>query len=163
MVMKIFAISGDGIGAGKTTLAKMIAEPVWSLAGQLRRDLSLQLPDYNWENRSQDYKDKTRVHERQGKTVRQVMVEYGQSKSSIDPHYWVQSLCDRIGGANAPLQPPIIAIDDVRKVAEIEHIRGRFPGQVIHLHVEWDGAIYEPEFDNAGLKAVADYIIRRNK
>lgn len=161
--MVIFAISGSGIGAGKTTLARMISQPVWSLAGGLRQELAISLPEYNWENRSQEYKDKTRVHERGNKTVRQVMVEHGQAKCESNPHYWVERLCDRISSVPSTLQSQIVAIDDVRKVSEITHIRGRFPGQVIHLHVEYEGAVYEPEFENEELRKLADYIVKRNR
>lgn len=160
--MVIFAISGDGIGAGKTTLARKLANPVWSLAGGLRYELANKYPNYNWEDRSQQYKDHTKVTENANKTVRQTMVEYGQFRCEENPLYWVERLCDRIHNNAAPLTQEVIAIDDVRKVTEIEHIRGRFPGQVIHFHVVFAGAQHEPEFQNDELREIADYIITRN-
>lgn len=160
--MVIFAISGSGIGAGKTTLAKKLANPVWSLAGGLRQELSMLYPNYNWENRTQDYKDNTRVKERENKTVRQVMVEHGQLKCETNPLYWVERLCDRIDPLGAPLAPKVIAIDDIRKLSEINYIKQKYPGQVVHFHVDFEGAIYEPEFENEKLAEIADYILRRN-
>jgi hypothetical protein len=158
--MVIFAISASGIGAGKTTLAKKLGNPVWSLAGGLRQELSLLYPKYNWENRDQSYKDTTIVKECGKRTIREVMVMHGQMRCESNPLYWVERLCDRL--KDSPALGSVVAIDDVRKVNEIQHIKFRFPGQVVHLHVDYDLATKEPEFQNEELKAMADYIIKRN-
>lgn len=161
--MVIFAISGSGIGAGKTTLAKKFGHPVWSLAGGLRYELSRIYPNYDWENRTQEYKDKTIVKEAGKKTVRQVLIEHGQHVCATNPEHYVSILTERLKGGLSP--QPIVAIDDVRKVLEIEFLRSKFPNknEFTHLHIQWAGAIHEPEFENEQLAKIADYVIIRNK
>lgn len=157
--MRIIAISGDGIGAGKTYLANKLTDTRLSMAGALRQELHLKYPGYDWDNTSQTYKDATTVHEAEGKTVRQVMVEYGQGKCVDDLGYWAKRLVSTINDryfGNA-----VIAIDDVRKVAEIEELREAFGDQVVHIHVINLNAKFEPQFQNDSLKELADYVIRR--
>lgn len=159
--MRIVAISGDGIGAGKTYLAKSIGGLAMSLAGQLRLDLKEMYPKYDWNNTTQAYKDHTLVPECDNKTVRQVMVEYGQGKCAEDPGYWAKRLVARIDGwANAGVES--ITIDDVRKLIEVETLKAAFPGKVLHIHVVNIEARYEPQYQNESLKVVADYVVRRN-
>lgn len=153
----IIAISGSGRGSGKTTLAEKVADEVWSIAGLLRKDLKVRYPDYDWYNKSQKYKDTTVVKET-GKTIRTMLFEEGQKHSSEDPAYWVRLL---IGDLNARMRiadgPKNVAIDDVRKVEELQALRDAFP-LVIHMHVVSPGAIEEPEFDNAELNSRSDYV-----
>ncbi len=154
----IVAISGSGRGSGKTTLAEKVSDEVWSIAGLLRKDLKVRYPEYDWYNKSQKYKDSTIVSET-GKTVRQMLFEEGQKHSSADPAYWVRmligSLKERMRIADGPKN---VAIDDVRKVEELDAIKDAFPN-VLHVHVTSPGAIAEPEFDNDALNDRADYAV----
>lgn len=154
--MRIFAISGDGIGAGKSTLAAKLSARVWSFATEMREELQRQFPKYDWFNRTQEYKDGTTVTEL-GKTVRQVLIEYGQQKCASDALYWARLLADRI----ALSAPNLVAIDDLRKMCEIHHLRERFGEDVTHIHVVHAFSKPEPEFENDLLADAADYIISR--
>lgn len=165
--MTIFLISGNGQGAGKTTLAKRLAgdRAVYSIAGILRQELKRLYPDYDWDNRTQAYKDNTLVTEYRAKdpfkvlSLRQVMVEYGQQKCVGDPTHWVKKLV-----AHLAIQPAlsVIAIDDVRKTCELEVLKRAFPN-TYHFHVKWIGAIAEPIYEADALEAMADYVMIRNK
>jgi hypothetical protein len=158
-LMKIFAISGDGIGAGKSTLAKKLGQEVWSLAGALRQELKNELPNYDWFNKSQEYKE-VRVKERNNRTIRTLLIERGQIRCQEDDLYWVRKIADKLVEhdkfAGAAMT---VAIDDIRKVNEIEHLKEKLPGQVIHFHVCTNSAKEEPEFQNDELRQMADYII----
>ena len=93
MTFKILAISGDGIGAGKTTLANRLAPgKVRSLAAAMRTELEALYPAYDWFNKTQEYKANTLVKEFDNKTVRQVLIEYGQTRCDKDSLYWVRKL-----------------------------------------------------------------------
>jgi hypothetical protein len=159
-MVRILVISGDGIAAGKTTLANKLGDEVWSLAGALRAELAYDYPDYNWENRSQEYKATTRILECGKKSMREVMVERGQVRCSQDPIYWVRKLADKLEAVlKMATNQKTIAIDDARKVSEIEHLKSRFPNQVLHIHVINSNATHEPEFENGRLCEIADYRI----
>lgn len=161
--MKLYLISADGYGAGKSTLARKLGDEVWSIAGSLREDLSRQYPAYKWFSKDQDYKDKTRVREYGDgrKTVRGVLVEYGQARASIDPVVWVRAMADRLTESVKILSgSKIFVVDDVRKVCEIDHLRSRFHGLVTHFHVVSKSATAEPEFDNDALRQKADYLVQ---
>lgn len=161
--MKIYLVSGDGFGSGKSTLARKLGDEVWSIAGALREDLSRQYPNYKWFSKDQEYKDGTRVREYGDgrKTVRGVLVEYGQQKASIDPVIWVRALADRLTESTKILTgAKIYVVDDVRKVCEIDHLRARFHGLVTHFHVVSDTGTPEPEFQNEELKNRADYLVQ---
>lgn len=161
--MRIILVSGDGIGAGKSTLAKQLGDETWSLAGAMRTELQQRFPNYDWWNRTQEYKANTRVKEMGDKTVRQVLIEYGQMMCAQDKAYWVRKLADRLEGlghlANGVSR---IAVDDVRKVLEVEHIRSRFR-DVVHYHVSNPAAVSEAEFENDKLRLIADYNIEWKK
>ena len=156
--MLVYLISGDGAGAGKTTLAKRLVGDyaVYSLAGELRRYLKKQYPNIDWENKTQDYKDKVEVSP--GLTVRQKLIEEGQKYSRDNPIYWAEKLVERLGREFNS----IIAIDDLRKQQELEYLRFCFPTSY-HFHVAWPGAVAEPIFDNEYLKTVCDYVAVRQK
>lgn len=162
-MVKIIAISGSGNGAGKSTLAKILSNPVWSLAGGIRQELKTEIPGYDWDNTTQAYKDKVKVKERDDKTVRTVMIEHGQKRCKNDPSYWIKKLCNKIENGNVLLNQSIIAIDDVRKVVEIEYLKARFPTQVQHFHIKTAHAVKEKEFDNDVLEEMADYVLEWNK
>lgn len=155
--MKLILVSGNGIGAGKTTLANRLGVRM-SLADQLRAELQTTYPQYDWYNRSQTYKSDTPVHEWQGASVREVMVRYGQSKCVESPTYWADRLVDQL----LPLADNptlVVAVDDVRKLCEVDALRAAFPGAV-HFHIQSPRATHEPEFQNDDLAARADFIVR---
>jgi hypothetical protein len=161
--MRIHAISGDGMGAGKTFLATKLApqNTRLSLAAYLRADLSRMYPNYDWYNRTQDYKDNTMVHET-GKTVREMLMTYGASKREVNADYWVSYLLDNIYmilNNSRDRDNLIISIDDVRFLNEIEKLRSAFGSSVTHFHVISSKAKSEP-FDNEALRDIADYIIQ---
>jgi hypothetical protein len=159
-VIRIIAISGDGIGAGKSTLAARLGDEVWSLAGALREELAQVYPGYNWWNRTQEYKASTLVPEYgEGKTLRDVLIEYGQGKCATDPCYFVKIIARKLEAAEARGEPMTIAIDDLRKKVEIDYLRGRFGKQLVLLHLDSSTAEKEPHFDNEFLSGVADYHI----
>ena len=161
--MKVIAISGDGTGAGKTFLArKLAAYPhlVISLADCIRHDLTHYYPDYDWYNKSQDYKDKVIVAGT-GKTVREMMLSYGAEKREQDPNYWVNSLICHINDLYdcEDMGQFTVTIDDIRYLNELEKLRSAFGPAVTHIHVVSSKANPEP-FDNDTLREIADYTIR---
>lgn len=160
--MRIIAISGDGIGAGKSTLAKTLTADVFSLAANMRKELKEKYPEYDWFNKSQDYKENTRVKELGNRTVREVLVWYGQDRcSTIDPAYWVYRLGVQLAKVAEYGACHLAAIDDVRKTVELHVLRIMFPGAVTHIHISYAGAKAEPQYENTELAAIADYTIVR--
>lgn len=165
--MLIYAISGSGIGAGKSTLAKSLQCETWSLAGPLRKELSRMYPRYNWFNKEQAYKENTIIKEAWDEygdarppNMRTVLIKHGQKRAAEDAKYWVRILATSLAGyAELATGPKYIAIDDVRKVCEIEHLRDRFGENVLHIHIKSDAAIHESEFEAAGLEEAANYIM----
>lgn len=162
--MKIIAVSGDGAGAGKTTAAQKFAQEIWSIAGAMRQELQFVYPGYDWNNKSQAYKETTRILEYGDgyEVMRTVLLEYGQQKcAESGPCYWIEKLCDKLQASLYIADGVVtIGIDDVRKVCEIEYLHKKFPGRVLHLHVANPFAVHEPLFDAAALKDRADYVIR---
>lgn len=161
--MKIIAISGDGMGAGKTFLANKLApaDTRLSMASYLRADLSRLYPSYDWYNKAQTYKDSTIVHET-GKTVREMLMTYGASKREVDSDYWINYLLDQIYyiyNNSKDRDSIVITIDDIRFINEIERLRSSFPTAVTHMHVISSKAKSEP-FDNDHLRDMADYIVQ---
>lgn len=157
--MKLILVSGSGAGAGKTWAARVFGDDVVSLAGAIRGELKQRYPAYDWFNRSQEYKAKTRVPEWQNKTVREVLTEYGQQKCQEDPQHWarllssyLRNLCSIVDGTRR------YAVDDVRKICELEHFKELFP-DLIHIHVSTGNAVIEPIFDADALCARADYVV----
>lgn len=153
--MRLILISGDGIGAGKTTLAKAFGVEVVSLAGAIREDLKREFPQYDWFNRSQDYK--SMVMPETGSTIRQKMVDYGEAACRINPTHWVERLIEQL---TTKVGAGVYAIDDLRKTIELEKFR-EF-AEVCHIHISFSGAIPEPQYDSAELKKRADYVIHRD-
>jgi len=172
--MKLFVVSGDGIGAGKSTFCKRMCDETWSLAGALRQDLRRNFPAYDWFNKDQAYKntDFREVEKLETllglniarrMTIRDVLILYGQVKCSNDPVYWVRELCSvlipRVQLADGV---DIIGIDDLRKVCELEYFKATFPRDLVHFHIISSQAIEEPEFENQKLKQLADYTLAWN-
>lgn len=157
---------GDFTVGHNSTAATKLAQQTWSLAGAMRQELSLQYPAYDWFNKSQAYKSSTIIHEygdgRQ--TMRAVLLEYGQQKCWEDACYWIKLLCDRLEGARGIFNGVhTIAIDDIRKVCEIQHLRQHSRCEVLHVHIANPEAVYEAEFQNEELSKLADYVIQWSK
>lgn len=163
--MKIYLFSGDGIAAGKTHAAKRMTQEVWSFASAMRQELTQKYPAYNWYNKSQAYKDTVIIEEWPTKaTMRQVLLEYGQIPCKQDPAFWAKKMVDYLKHSEYIMSGiNIIGIDDCRKVCEREAIYSAYPKDTVHFHVENPNAMYEPEFENEQLKALADYVIRWRK
>lgn len=166
--MKLILISGDGIGAGKTTLANRLVgkEKTISLAGALRAELSSRYPLTDWWDKSQE--GKNRLVRDPGvwylRPVREAMLRHGQQQClDHGADYWARQLANHILQLKEINPYNTFAVDDLRRLVEVNVLRG-IPGvNVSHLHVSWASAIYEPEFENAALKGLADYIIERVK
>ena len=160
--MKIILISGNGTGAGKTTLAHTVADQVLSLADIIRSGLVKKYPAYDWYRKDQEYKETTLVTETQ-KTVREMLVEEGQRRCKKNPAYWVQKLAEFIK-ADAFYKSQVVAIDDIRKMIELQIMKEKFHGMVSHLHVIYKDAKSEQHLygkDDEALQAVANYVIIR--
>lgn len=158
--MQVILISGDGAGAGKTFAASRFADETYSLASQIRRELKQLYPAYDWHNKTQGYKEHTRVPEQGGKTLRAVMLEYGQQKCAIDPLHWAKLLAEGLESVRHIADgKKRIAIDDVRKICELDYLGSRFPG-FLHIHVTNVDAEYEPLFDAERLAQRAHYRVR---
>ncbi len=158
--MQIIAISGDGNGAGKSTLALKLADSVWSLASALREELVRKYPGYEWHNKSQTYKNLTRVGEVNGMTVREVMIKHGQDMCQADPTYYVRKLTAKLQAVSTMATGARrVAIDDIRKVVELDYLRDTFSTSLLHYHVVNPNAVFESEFDNEQLASRADYLI----
>lgn len=160
--MIIYLISGDGSEAGKTTFAEKLVgkSRVWSIASALRSELQRKYPKYNWYSKDQQVKDQLVIKEYGSGTftMRQVMVEYGQKACEADPCHWVQRLADSLEIAkHMPTHGPL-AVDDVRKVCELDLLKEMFP-KAVHMHVTRAGAKKEPQYDNDSLWGRADYVV----
>lgn len=153
----IYLISGEGIRAGKTTLAKRLTPHVYSLAEGIRQALALEYPDYPWFSRKQA--DKDLIVTETGFTVREMMVAHGQNKCADDKAYWARELAKELREHACFGQH--VAIDDVRKVVERDYFKRLYGNLALHIHVQWAGAIYEPQYDNKELAETADYIVVR--
>jgi len=160
----IYLISGDGRGAGKSTLARNLVgeDNVYSLAREIRRELKAKYPDYDWYSKDQAVKDTTMIPEWGSVSMREVMVRYGQAKCEEVPTYWVDKLTDEFDewGVLDWLRDRA-AVDDIRKPLEAVALRmwadmREIP--VLHIHVVNPMADDEP-FANDELRGMADYLI----
>lgn len=162
--MRLIVVSGDGRGAGKTTLAHRLSANVRSIASALRSELARKLPNYDWFNPTQEYKDLITVTEDPwaGLSVREVLVNYGQMACAADPLYWVRRTADELGelALREHATGVTVAVDDLRKTVELAHLRARFP-KLLHLHVHYEGAIPEPQYQAGELASLADHIVTR--
>lgn len=80
--MRIIFISGDGHGAGKTFLAKKLVnndKQIFSIANLIRMQLAKEYPNYDWYNKSPEFKEKTKVKET-SKTVHEMLDIRGKEK-----------------------------------------------------------------------------------
>lgn len=151
---QLILISGSGIGAGKTTLAKSLGSVV-SLADGIRRELQKEYPTIRWFDKSQENKTRI-VPGTDGKTVRDLLIDRGQSRKTEDNLYWCKELQQFLRYCMGTQ-----AVDDVRMLQEVEFFK-KHNKDVVHLHIDFDGAISEEGlFENEELKKIADYIIHR--
>lgn len=153
----LILISGTGIGAGKTTLAKTLGITV-SLADGIRSMLSKEYPNVDWYDRSQKYKET--FHTAINNTPRNVLKSYGRLKILAEgTHIWCKVaqpfILQHIG--NTP-----VSIDDIRRTDEVKYFREEFKN-VLHLHIAHDKAEIELEFDSEKLASLADYIVSWTK
>jgi len=178
--MKIIGVSGDGIGAGKSSFCRKLTNEVWSLAGALRDELKRVCPEYDWFNKSQEYKNQPFTHssrllDKLGcttlenlprmRTVRDAMIVYGQRMCEQGgDNYWVRELTTKLDTRLHIMDGcRTIGIDDVRKVVEIEHLREKYHRDFIHFHLVTAAATAEPQFENEQLKQMADYTVSWEK
>ena len=151
---KVIIISGDSFKVGKTTLAHILSigdynTKILPMALQLKNELSkLMNKDFFVEG------TKNLVFEN-GKTGRDLLVEYGNSKRKEDPLYW----CKRWRDLAENFPSSNLIIDDVRFLNEKLFIKSLFP-QAIHYHVlAADPQNTEEEYsDNPLLMSTADFL-----
>ena len=96
--MKIIFISGDGHGAGKTYLARKLADSsnqIYSIANTIRFEIAQQYKKYDWYNKSPHYKDHTIVKET-NKTIREMLDTYGREKKATKKLYWAIALANSL-------------------------------------------------------------------
>lgn len=155
----IYLISGEGRGAGKTTLARKLGADTFALAHAIRLELAEKYPHYPWDATDQETKDNTRIPEWGSISMREVMVRYGQGKCEEDPLYWVRKLPERLEKLYAQPALSFIAIDDIRKTIELEYLREYYgKDNIMHFHVVNPLADAE-DYDNRELMSRADYLV----
>lgn len=163
----IYLISGNGRGAGKTTLARKLAADgcIFSHAHELRVQLKAEYPGLPWFSTDQFAKDTPR-HELGGKSMRDLLVSWGQDaclRNTVD--YWARILAGKIEAQYGEIYYPPhhnVAVDDLRKTVELELIRDKLSRYgILHLHIKAWSAIPEPEYDGPELEGLADYVIIR--
>jgi hypothetical protein len=161
--MKIIFISGDGHGAGKTTLAKKLTtgqHQIFSIANVIRFELAKKYPKYNWYDKSPEYKDKTIVQEL-NMTVREVMDRHGMEKKDKNSLYWAIELANTLTYPKESENLDLAVIDDLRFSDEMNYIKKHFSKEeFIHFHVLNPKALPEPHYENDKLKEYADYLIQ---
>lgn len=163
----IILVSGSGIGAGKSTLARKLvgagAGLVVSLGDGIREELSIDYPEIDWYNKSQSHKD-TPV---QGTdmTVRDHLIQRGQERCVTSPTHWVDHLFWRLTTSPIFTNTSTIVVDDLRKVVELKEFRRRTStwNNCLHFHIEYPSAIYEPQYDGEQLRELADYVVTRGQ
>ena len=161
--MKIILISGDGQGAGKTTLARKLSEINLSLADQIRHELKEEHPDVDFFDKSQAAKQA--IVAGTGNSMRTLLIERGQAARDKDPLHWVNRLVQQIKDsvttdANDPTSAYTVTVDDIRYENEVITIREAF-SDVVHMHVCESLATYEPQYENNLLSMIANYRIIR--
>jgi hypothetical protein len=164
--MKILFISGDGHGAGKTFLARKLADStdqIFSIANTIRFEIAKKYKKkYDWYNKSPDYKDRTIVEET-NKTIREMLDEFGREKKAQNKLYWAIALANSLVYAKEHDKLDLVIIDDLRFVDEMKYIRSRFSHDTsCHFHVINSNAVPEPNYENERLKKLADYHIVSN-
>lgn len=156
----LIVISGNGTGAGKTTLARRlyVGAVLTALATGLREHVARLFPEDRHHIMGIYAEDKAHVLP-DGRTVREALIEEGAAGRSYDKYVWCNAWSDRVKDVR---HTEDITVDDVRTVTELMYLRrwaadhGR---ELLHLHLHHEGAAPEP-FDD--LSAYADYLVRRS-
>lgn len=158
--MQVILISATGLGAGKTTLAQKFTTLTVSLADQIRAHLAQQYPNINFYNKSQEYKNMI-FDNTGGRTVRELLIEFGTHYRKTDPDVWVNLAIKKIKTVFEHNPKATVAIDDIRYLNELHRFREEFGSAVTHLHISEESATKEPQYQNEELEKVADYVVRR--
>ena len=160
--MKLFLISGDECGVGKSTFANTLSLNVWSFATALRGDLNKCYPLYEWFRKDQEYKNTTYIKELNC-NMRDALVKHGERRRAENPDYWANILAGRIGELySVVVSGGSLAVDDLRYMNELRVIRERHPYmQITHFHLKTKTSL-PTENDAAQLAEVADYIVVRS-
>lgn len=155
---RLILLSSDGIGSGKTTLARSLSSTVVSLAGAMRRELAELYPSVDWNNLTQEYKA-TPLAKLGGQTPRDLLISHGQAQKAVHGlYYWCKKTEEVIDFIS--FQTPTIVIDDVRMVFELDYFKySKFGSITTHIHVVNPNAVKEPQFENEQLAKLADYSI----
>lgn len=162
----IYLISGNGRGAGKTTLAtRMVGrDHVFSHADSLRMELHAKYPRLSWFALDQITKDEPQ-ETLGGRSMRDILLKHGQDKCSIHgANHWAERLVTRLQTrfASLALDKCPVAVDDLRKITELDTLLSSLGhDKIIHFHIMFPAAVAEPEFDGAELARRADYIVSR--
>lgn len=163
--MKIIFISGDGQGAGRTYLARKLANDsnqIFSIASTIRFEISKLFKKYDWYNKSPEYKQNTIVKET-NRTIGEMLDLYGRDKKSKNTLYWAIALANDLQYAKEHYKIDLAIIDDLRFVDEMNYIKSRFShDKTCHFHVVNPHCTPEPHYENDILKKMADYLIRPN-
>lgn len=157
--MRLFVVSADESGLGKTTLASSLVgeHNVLSLAGYVRKELQDKYPGYEWYNKSQNYKDRTVVLEHPKYfTVRECLVEHGEARHLTDSLKWVRKAVDYLQNLERMPNTSSVAIDDLRFPEELSALREAFP-DLVHFHIVEEGNVQASPFDD-----VADYLVHHD-
>jgi hypothetical protein len=173
--MRLFLLSSNGIGAGKTFNSHFFAGKtgqVLALADEIRKELLHIYPNYPWFAKDQEAKNM--IIKETNKTLRQMLVERGQQRCAEDPDYWCKSTANQIDilcrareeiaiHDEAEVEDFAIAIDDIRKVSEVEFFKNRFPDEARHYHLIYETAKQEDAFldQYIPLEAMSDLILIR--
>jgi len=163
--MHLMLISGSGIGAGKSTLAHCLAQHTFSLADEIRKELAAEYPleEQKFWNRTQE--GKLLLVADTGRTVRDLLIERGQTRRAFDPGYWATKLYFTLVDLERHVymySRPVVAVDDIRFLNEVEILREVGGADVVHIHISHLGSIPEPQYESEQLERIADYVIRRN-
>lgn len=155
--MKLLLLSSNGIGAGKTTFAEKFGGMRMPLANTLRKEVARQYPDYSDYIFSTKQEDKA-FRMKDGRSIRELLVEYGQSRCAENKTYWCEKWAENISTEMYYTVLFSVVVDDLRKKVELDFFRKNYPG-CVHFHIKYGGAIAEKEFDD--LEEYADYVIYR--
>jgi predicted ATPase len=164
MITKVFLISANGSGAGKTTLANILADVVVSHADIARRDLSRLYPEEFTEKIvSKKQEDKAFILP-DGRTVRQALVHYCEAiVRPKDDVYFAREVVKSLADLHCKSAPLTVAIDDVRRVQDMQKIKEYLKKEglrCVHYHVISHAAELESAYDNIKLRECADLIYR---
>ena len=155
----IILISGSGIGAGKTTLAKILRDKhngfILSFAYIAKEHLAAQFKNELFLSPRQE--DKNILID--GVSVRQHIINYCVEKKKNDPAFFARNMVQLIHESTSKYTT--IIIDDMRYAVELHAIKKHFDYQgVRHIHVDNFLATPEPETDEKLLRNQADMIYR---